>query len=152
MEATTVKFGKYKGKDIKAVPHEYASWLRIKGNKKFWVQWLEYSRFNQIDLTDRTAHRSPDSKWLDRKLGDGTFVFYITKGNQQTRLYYLIDSEGNYMRDLKTFGSSECKQGALDTTHKGWVTLTPMGSVLRGKMVVSPYTQNGFIYETYQQK
>lgn len=151
-----VKFGKYQGQDIKTVPHKYASWLRVQGNKKFWVQWLENSRFNQInEVSSRSSHRSPDNKWLERKLSDGTFIFYITKylgRNQQTRLYWLSDSDGNYMRDLTTFGSFDCKQGALDTTCEDWVTLTPMGRTIKGKMLVSPYWTNGFNYDTYQQK
>ena len=152
MKTETVKFGKYKGQPITDVPKEYANWHRMNGNKKFFKQWFKNSRFTKH--THFEYHTSPDGRWLSRKLEDGTFIFHVSESlprNAQLRTYYLVDSEGQYIRDLKTFGSTACKQGALDIECEGWVTLTPMGSVLNGKMLIEPYVQNGFIYSTYKQ-
>lgn len=146
-----VSFGKYKGELITSISLEYALWQKVNGNAKFYSSWLDNNRFNK-HLSFFT-HKSPDGRFLERKLSDGTFVFkYAINGNGLSKYgtrYYLVDADGNYMRDLTSFGAVSVKQGAIDETQKDWITLSPSGNKMIGKMIVAPYCQH-FTYETYQ--
>lgn len=140
-----VNFGKYKGEPITSVPRNYADWQRANGNKKFYCDWMDNNRFN--NRTQFDSCYSKDGHFLERKLNDGNFVFKYSYDMKQ--FYYLVDSNGKFLRDLESFGSSSVKQGAIDTTEQNWITLTPSGNKLRGKMIVSPYYEH-FVYDTYQ--
>ena len=150
-QITLVTFGKYKGQPITSVPKQYAEWHRFNGNKKFYSSWLDNNRFNRH--TSFKSHTSPDGRFLERKLSDGTFVFrYAINGSGLGKYgfkYYLVDADGNYMRDLVSFGDLSVKQGAIDPLKNEWVTLTPNGKKMIGQMIVAPYCEH-FQYETYQ--
>lgn len=140
-----VNFGKYKGEPITSIPYSYAQWQRANGNKKFYCDWMDNNKFN--NRTEFIGGFSKDGHFLERKLNDGKFVFKYSYDKKQ--FYYLVDSNGQFMRDLQSFGHSSVKQGAIDTTEQNWITLTPSGHKLMGKMIVSPYYEH-FAYETYQ--
>lgn len=140
-----VKFGKYKGQPITEVPYDYAQWQKANGNKKFYCDWMDNNKFNNRVQFDTCS--SKDGHFMECKLTDGSFVFKYSYNNKQ--FYYLVDCNGTFMRDLQVFGHSSVKQGAIDTTEENWITLTPSGNRLIGKMLVSPYYQH-FPYQTYK--
>ena len=143
----SVKFGKHKGLPYTAVPRDYAEWMSRQGKRRFYETWLKESRYLWIpDIVSRyqCRHTSPDGKWLSCKLNDGNYVCYI-RTHKGPHLYYLVDSSGHYLRDLKTIK----EVGAIDDTQTDWVTLTPNGTKLKGKMLVSPDWGAFFPYETY---
>jgi len=146
----TLNFGKYSGKPLSEIPSHYAYWLKSIGKKSLFNEWFANLRF--LKRVSFSGSTSPDGHFLSRKLENGNMVFSYNIGNTGLgnlgQGYYLTDSDGNYIRDLVSFGSTDCKQGAIDTTEKGWVTLTPSGKLINGKMLVSPYYEH-FCYETY---
>ena len=141
-----VKIGKYKGQSFTVVPYQYAEWQRMQGNLKFYKEYLENSRFNKH--TNFQYGTSSNGLWLECKLENNNYIFsYKTSPKEMTK-FYLVDGNGNYLRDLVTFGSISAKQGAIDQTEKDWITLTPLGQKIMGKMLISPYWEH-FPYETY---
>jgi uncharacterized protein (DUF3820 family) len=156
MKETLVTFGKFKGQRFTDIPREYAEWLKCQGNYKFYLQWLTESRLSLH--THFILGTSKDGRWLERKLPDGNYIFFITKYKDSPkrlidtgRIYYLVDKDGNYVKDFKTFGDPRIKQGCVDEDFSDWVTLFPSGITIKGKMMVSPYWEH-FQYETYQIK
>lgn len=140
-----VKIGKYKGKAYIEVPYDYADWHYRNGNRKFYLEWLKESRFNKHTTF------MPMRRYLETKL-DGNFVYFIELGNNvgiSNRLYYIVDGDGMWIKDLVTFGDGRVKQGAIDEDETTYVTITPKGHKMRGKMIVSPYYEH-FPYETYK--
>lgn len=145
-----VTIGKYKGKYYSDVPYSYAEWQRINGNFSFMKNWLFETKKTTNYFIDDKIVRTIEGKHLDRKMDDGTFLFYIEatiKYGKSERFYFLVDEKGNFLRDVMTFRSI----GAIDTTKKEWVTLSPNGSTQIGKMLKSPYYEH-FQYETYIKK
>lgn len=144
-----VKIGKYKGRSFSSVPVEYADWMRRQGNWKFYGEWIRSMRFVKHENFKRCE--SKDGRWMERKLKDGNFVFYVNRDGKATsgRIYYLVDPNGNYLYDLVTFGIPSVKQGAIDPNFSDWMTLMPDGRKVVGKMLVSPYYEH-FAYETHQ--
>lgn len=148
MEKVTI--GKYKGQPFSAVPYEYAVWQRSNNNWKFYAKWLECTRFNK--RTNFNSSISNDGHCMVQQTENGyVFYYYVSGKSTSDRKYYLTDREGNYIKDLLTFGDCRVKQGAIDTDFTDWVTLTPSGRTIQGKMIVSPYWEH-FQYSTYQVK
>ena len=158
-----VKFGKYKGQKMSEVPREYAEWHRCNGNAKFYKDWR--TAIEKLAVKNRFNKRTPeqlDSKPFKRayevKLEDGNYVFSVrwsisaiaTRRGISNIIFYLVDSDGNYLRDLRVFGDNRTKQGARDTECEGWVTRSPTGRMMKGKMLIRPYEQVGFNWSTYQ--
>lgn len=141
------KIGKYKGCPYMEIPQDYASWQYINGDKSFFYEWQAEQKFRPH--TKFIYGELDCGRMMERKLSDGTYVFQIQIKNRST-IYYLVSSEGEYIRDLYTFGSMAAKQGAIDTTCTDYVTLTPSGQKLNGKMIISPYYEH-FEYLTYQE-
>lgn len=148
---SVVKIGKYKGQSFSSVPVEYANWMRRQGNWRFYGEWLLSIRFTKHE--NFKICESRDGRWMERKLDDGNFVFYVNRDGKSSsgRIYYLVNANGDYLYDLLTFGSPSVKQGAIDSNFSDWRTLTPDGRKYVGKMLVSPYYEH-FAYETYQIK
>ena len=145
----TVKVGKYMGQPYTSVPKDYAEWQRANGNYKFYRTWLEQSRF-ALHTDFKCTTRSADGRWYSRDLKDGSHLFYVQptiSHGKSIRIYYIVDSEGNYLRDVTTFREI----GAIDATQTDWVTLSPNGDKFAGKMLVSPYYTH-FEWETYIKK
>ena len=141
----SVKFGKYKGLPYTAVPKDYAEWMSRQGKRSFYETWLKESRYLWIpDVVGRVqkSWTSPDGKWFSIKLNDGNYVFHVST-YRGPNFYYLVDSSGHYLRDLKGF-----RGGAIDDTQTDYVTLTPNGTKINGRMLVSPPWEH-FPYETY---
>lgn len=150
MATEIITFGKYKGQQFSAVPYDYAIWQRTNNNWGFFAKWLENTRFNK--RTNFNSSTSNDGHWMERKTDEGYIFYYNVSGKSTSdRKYYLTDLEGNYIKDLLTFGDCRVKQGAIDSDFIDWVTLTPSGKTIPGKMVVSPYFEH-FQYSTYQVK
>lgn len=146
--ATIVTIGKYKGQPFQNVPKDYAEWQRRNNNQKFYESWLLNTRYCKHN--NFVQHTSPDGRWMERKLENGEYVFYIALGvnSSKGRVYYIVDQNGDYVRDLVSFGHTSVKQGAIDPAYEDWVTLAPNGAKYKGKMLVSPYFLH-FPYETY---
>ena len=150
-----VTFGKFKGELLINVPYDYAIWARYNlGNFgiKFYYDWLCSSRYNQHNLNTGNHNRWFECKYLE------FFVYYIDIPYQFLknrvkceRLYYLVDSNGKYVKDLLTIGSADVKQGAIDVDYTDYITLSPNGHKSYGRLVVAPF-YNHFPYETYQVK
>ncbi|MEI2271813.1 hypothetical protein OHD16_06630 [Sphingobacterium sp. ML3W] len=142
-----VKFGKYSGNSFLNVPLDYADWISCRGCHDFKLAWTYHRRL--LKHADFRYGTSLDGRFLEHKQKDGSYVFYVTEPDTRIRIYYIVDSEGNFVRDLKTIGSMSAKQGAIDETFTNWVTLSPSGQKIRGKMIVSPYYEH-FEWDTYQ--
>lgn len=150
-----VTFGKFKGELLINVPYEYAQWVRFNLGLfgiKFYYEWLSASRFNKHNINSGNGSRMFECKYLE------FFVYYIDTPYQFLknrikceRLYYLVDINGNYVKDLVTIGDANVKQGAIDIDFTDYVTLSPNGHKSYGRLVVTPF-YNHFPYETYQVK
>lgn len=144
-----VTIGKYKGQSYSIVPYSYAEWQRCNGNYSFMKNWLLETKNTANYLIDGKII-GKEGKYLDRKLDDGTFLFYIQPTisyGKSEFFYFLVDDKGNFLRDIMTFRNI----GAIDITKKEWITLCPNGNKQIGKMLKSPYYEH-FPYETYLSK
>lgn len=152
----TLNFGKYKNIPLQDIPFDYTNWMSqmartqaLRNHAKAIYKSYRFLKHNMTNLQDQRHVAVDESRRQYEGQYENVHVFQVHSKHLHLSLYYLVDQDGNYIRDLSNIGHQSVKQGAIDKEKSDWITLSPSGTKYQGKMVVSPYYEH-FEWETYK--